>query len=292
MGWENIFQVEIDKYCQKVLAKNFPNVKKYTDIKNFSGYPYRGAIDIITGGFPCQPFSVAGKREGKDDDRALWHEMYRSIREIRPPWVIAENVPGLLTIERGMVFEQVCTDLENEGYQVQPFILPACGVNAPHKRDRIWFVGNNTNARCFTKGSEKSRFGSWQQEGGEKRKPTGEGNGLTDFFSNTASQGLQESKQGELQHSLFDAQRTDTFITDSTGERLEGSIKANVSERKKRDDQLFNGCDRKWEQSWYEVATEFCRVDARIPNRVDRLKSLGNAIVPEVAYQLFKALPL
>jgi len=99
-----------------------------------------GCIDILTGGFPCQPFSQAGKRRGTDDDRYLWPEMLRVIRLAKPRWVIAENVRGLLTMQNGMVFEQVCLDLENSGYEVQPFIIPAVAVNAPHRRDRIWFV--------------------------------------------------------------------------------------------------------------------------------------------------------
>lgn len=140
MGWENVFQVEIDPFCQKVLEKNFPNVTKYGDIKEFNGTKYRGAVDIISGGFPCQPFSSAGKRKGNKDDRHLWPEMLRVIGEVQPSYIVGENVYGLLNWSKGLVFEQVCADLENEGYQVQPVILPACAVDAPHRRDRIWFV--------------------------------------------------------------------------------------------------------------------------------------------------------
>lgn len=143
LGWENIFQVEIDPFCQKVLAKNFPNAKRYADIKQFRGTPYIGTVDVISGGFPCQPYSVAGQRRGSDDDRALWPEMLRVIREIQPTWVVGENVPGIISME----FESVCTDLESAGYAVQPFIVPACAVNALHRRDRVWIIAHFDSAR-------------------------------------------------------------------------------------------------------------------------------------------------
>lgn len=147
-GIQNVFQVEIDEFCQKVLEKNFPETTKHRDIKQFDGTEYYGTIDIISGGFPCQPFSVAGKRKGTSDDRFLWGEMLRIISEIKPRWVVAENVSGLLSIENGMVFEQCCIDMENEGYEVQAFNIPAVAVNAPHRRKRVWIVASiptNTN---------------------------------------------------------------------------------------------------------------------------------------------------
>src|SRR5690606_26122536 len=140
MGWETVQFVELDKFCQQVLKKHWPNVPIHDDIKTFDGTKYRGAIDIVTGGFPCQPFSTAGKRKGPKDDRYLWPDMLRVIREVQPSYVVGENVYGLVNWSGGLVFEQVCADLENEGYQVQPVILPACGVNAPHRRDRVWFI--------------------------------------------------------------------------------------------------------------------------------------------------------
>jgi DNA (cytosine-5)-methyltransferase 1 len=139
-GWVNVFQVERDPWCNKVLTKNFPNVKRYGDIKQFDGRPYFGTIDVLSGGFPCQPFSHSGKREGTDDDRYLWPEMLRVIREIKPKYVLGENVYGLIDWSDGLVFEQIQIDLENEGYEVQAIILPACGIEAPHRRYRVWFI--------------------------------------------------------------------------------------------------------------------------------------------------------
>lgn len=142
MGWTNVFQVEFDLFCQKVLKKNFPHANIYGDIREFDGRPYAGAIDVISGGFPCQPFSVAGKRKGEADDRHLWPEMLRVIREIAPAWVVGENVAGLISMDGGRVFEQICADLESLGYSPEAFVIPAIGVGAPHRRDRLWIAAH------------------------------------------------------------------------------------------------------------------------------------------------------
>lgn len=164
MGWTNVFQVEIDKFCTKVLEKNFPNAKRYGDIKQFDGKPYRGTIDVLTGGFPCQPYSLAGKRNGTEDDRHLWPEMLRVIGEIQPRFIVGENVYGLFNWSGGLVFEQVQTDLESKGYEVTSVILPACGAGAWHRRDRIWFIANlncdgwKNGLNSSEEGCERSTF--------------------------------------------------------------------------------------------------------------------------------------
>ena len=135
MGWENVFHCEWMEFPRKVLEYHFPNADSHTDITKTDFKKYANTIDILTGVFPCQPFSFAGKREGTEDERYLWGEMLRAIQEIKPQFVIAENVFGITNIDGGLVFEQVCFDLENEGYEVQPFIIPACAKNAPHRRD-------------------------------------------------------------------------------------------------------------------------------------------------------------
>ena len=139
-GITNIFACEIDEFCRKVLAKRFPNTTLYKDIKETKFEQYCGTVDIISGGFPCQPFSVAGKRAGTTDNRYLWGEMLRVVREVQPTWVIAENVRGLTNIANGTTFETVCDDLEVSGYEVQPFIIPALSVGACHQRERLWIV--------------------------------------------------------------------------------------------------------------------------------------------------------
>lgn len=147
MGWENVFHCEWNEFGQKVLKYYWPKAISYADIKKTDFTIHRGTIDILTGGFPCQPFSVAGKQKGTEDERHLWPEMLRAIREIQSRYVVGENVPGLINWSKGLVFEQVQADLEAAGYEVQSFILPACGTDAPHKRERIWFVAHSDNNR-------------------------------------------------------------------------------------------------------------------------------------------------
>jgi len=238
---QNIFQVEIDEFCQKVLKKNFPKVIRYNDIRNFNGTQYYGKINILSGGFPCQPFSVAGKREGTKDERYLWEEMRRVISEIKPQWVVIENVYGLLSIQNGMVFEQVLAQMEIEGYETQTFIVPACGKNAPHRRERIWIVAYNDK-----------------------------------FRSN-----LRQHKRQRIQWTDKTRNETDTsykYTPNTNGERFERSEYVRQSKR----------FTQSFETNWYEVATQFCGMDDGIPHRVDRLKSLGNAIVPQIAYEIFR----
>lgn len=173
MGWDNAFWCEIEGFPRKVLSYWFPKSIGYGNIKETDFTPWRGKIDVLTGGFPCQPFSVAGQRKGQEDDRYLWPEMLRAIREIRPTWVIGENVGGIISmvqpgcetevehqaslfektdketiLEQEYVVETICRDLEQEGYSVQPVVIPACAVGAPHRRDRIFFIAHCANARA------------------------------------------------------------------------------------------------------------------------------------------------
>ena len=152
MNWTNIFHCEWNPFCQRVLKHHFPQSISYEDITKTDFAIHRGHIDVLSGGFPCQPFSNAGMQKGTEDERYLWGEMLRAIREIKPRWVVGENVLGLVSWNDGMVFEQVCADLEVEGYEVQPYILPASGKNAPHKRERVWFVAYASDT-CATRPS-------------------------------------------------------------------------------------------------------------------------------------------
>ncbi len=142
-GWTNLFNCEIDPFCQKVLKYHFPNVEQYKNICETDFTVWRGRVNVLSGGFPCQPFSLAGKRKGTEDERHLWLEMLRAIREICPGWVVGENVPGILNLSNGLVFEQVCSDLENEGYNVGAYILPAASVNGKIRRERCWFIAKS-----------------------------------------------------------------------------------------------------------------------------------------------------
>jgi DNA (cytosine-5)-methyltransferase 1 len=148
MGWETLAWCEWNEFGQKVLKHYFPEAEGFGDITKTDFTKYANRIDILTGGFPCQPYSAAGKRLGKEDERHLWPEMLRVIREVQPNWVVGENVLGLVNWSGGLVFHEVQVDLEAEGYEVFPFVLPACAVNAPHRRDRVWFVAHRKNIRC------------------------------------------------------------------------------------------------------------------------------------------------
>lgn len=171
MGWGNVFHCEKEEFCRKVLKYHFPNSISYSDITKTCFKKHYGSIDIISGGFPCQPFSTAGKRRGKDDDRFLWAEMLRAIQEVAPRWVVAENVRGLLTIDKGLVFEQVCTDLENEGYSVQTYIIPAASTNAPHRRERVFIIAYRTGERCRSRSCD--RKGGYVQRDEERNSEKG-----------------------------------------------------------------------------------------------------------------------
>jgi len=160
-GWNNICQIEIDKYCQKILQKNFINVKKYLNIKDFNeteAKKYKGAIDVISGGFPCQPFSISGKRKGSADNRYLWKEMFKTIQIIKPKWVVIENVQGILNIENGMVFEKCCSDLETEGFEVEAYLIPAVAVDCCHLRERVWIVAHSVVSRRRWSGNSSKIF--------------------------------------------------------------------------------------------------------------------------------------
>lgn len=151
MGWENLFHCEWNPFGQKVLKHHFPNSISYNDITKTDFSIHRGQVDILTGGFPCQPYSSAGKRLGTEDERHLWPEMLRAIQEIQPRWVVGENVLGLTNWNGGLVFNEVQTDLEAKGYEVQAYVLPACSKNAPHRRDRVWFVAYSNKVGFSTK---------------------------------------------------------------------------------------------------------------------------------------------
>lgn len=291
-GIETICQVEIDPFCQKVLQKNFPNAQRHADIKNFDGTKYFGAVDIISGGFPCQPYSTAGKRLGKEDERHLWPEMLRVIREARPRWVVGENVGGLISWSGGLVFEEVCADLEAIGYEVQPFVLPACSVDAPHRRDRIWFVANTTY-------SAGQRSISKYNEGTEYESKTWAAHSSNDA-SNPAS---ERRKEWQQDYGREDATEIETRM-ESEFERFGNKridTNSNCSGRKKHNPSAVSNwpgfssgnVSGIWEKWTSEPA--ICGMDDGISAGLDkhrnkRIKALGNAIVPQVAYQIFSAI--
>jgi len=300
-GIDNIFQVEIDKFCQKVLTKNFGSVPAeavgikrgeyqrlpilYNDIKDFNGTEYRNGIDILSGGFPCQPFSQAGKRKGNKDERALFPEMLRIIREVQPRWIVGENVSGILSIHDGEYFEEISASLENEGYKVQSFIIPASSVNAPHRRDRVWIIANTESIGYLYRQNEKhsTKTGLFT---GKIIKDARCTHGKRETQKGNVAETVRQETTSELKQPI-EGNRVRVNASDTNVQGLERCYTRNEIRFKGFQEQIAG---RIWEQNWYDVATRLCRVDARVSNRVDRLKSLGNSIVPQIAYLIFETI--
>lgn len=217
MGWETIAWCEINPFCQQVLKHHFPNAAPHSDIITTDFTVYRGMVDILTGGFPCQPVSNIGLQLGDADPRYLWPQYRRAIREIAPPWVVPENVHGLLTWNGGELFRQICEDLEADGYEVCPVVLPASGAGAGHQRNRIWIIAHSAERRL---------------------------------------------------------ERRERRNTEGYREAADRSVPALVEDR-----------------DWTAYARSFIHRGVHgLPNRVDRTAALGNAIVPQVAHQIFQAI--
>jgi DNA (cytosine-5)-methyltransferase 1 len=303
-GWENVFHCEWNTFGQKVLKHHFPNSISYNDITKTDFSIHRGAIDIISGGFPCQPYSSAGKRLGKEDERHLWPEMLRAIREIQPSWVVGENVRGLTNWNGGLVFDEVQTELEAEGYEVLPFLLPACAVNAPHRRDRIWFIAYSNGSR-YNRQKQQDLYRKTNDvkfTNNFNNAYVSNGNGV---IANTDSNGLDKcnskyevnASKGRINAlSNLNESNGNGLITDTDKIGLQSKMEDGKLGRKLR----FTKCDKRnmWDSfpSFYPI----CRGDDGLSGKLDgitfskwreeSLKAYGNAIVPQVAYQIFKSI--
>jgi len=233
-GWKTIAWCEWNEFGQRVLRHHFPEAIGHGDITKTDFTSYADTIDILTGGFPCQPYSLAGKRKGKDDERHLWPEMLRAIREIRPRWVVGENVLGLVNWSGGLVFHEVQADLEAAGYEVWPYVLPAVSVNAPHRRDRVWFVAY---AKLYANGLRTERGMDLGGELLERPKREEKTNGLNNISKNEwltphpNGNGLnqrngndeeQPSKGGEYALGNADTGNEYGDVADTESERLQG----------------------------------------------------------------------
>ena len=294
MGWENVFHCEWMEFPRKVLDYYWPDADSHIDICKTDFKKYANRIDILTGGFPCQPFSLAGKRKGTNDERYLWGEMLRAIQEIKPKWVIAENVFGIVNIDGGLVFEQVCVDLENEGYEVQPFIIPAAAKNAPHRRDRCWFVAYR-NCRGLERSIKVGRNSinvEWQSKFGN----------ATDTLPIRLQQCEDGGKMGARQEKIC-RQRSEF----ANGIKTNGKISnAPYTDGKRqpgeeyRDTQSGQHCQNCQRNDWHNFPTQspVCSGNDGLPTELDRItfpkwrnesvKGYGNAIVPQIALQLFQ----
>lgn len=265
-GFETIQFVEKDKFCQRVLRKHWPDVQIHDDIKTFEP-DY--SVDLLTGGFPCQPFSIAGKKKGVKDDRYLWPEMLRVIRRCRPFWIVAENVPGIIPI----ALDGVLMDLAKEGYTTESFIIPASAVGAPHKRERIWIIAYSDSARFLM----RRRFG-------------GEGQ-IQDNINWNLSQIQPEWSQCiPKSWATFNAENwfkssanSDGYECDKGTENHDAESFRSEWENPSAKDVSFRPFD-----GWEENQPPVPGVDDGLPNGLDRNRALGNAIVPQVVYPILR----
>ena len=340
MGWKNAFHCEINSFCNEILKYWFPDSEHYEDITKTDFSQWKGRIDVLTGGFPCQPFSLAGQRKGADDNRYLWPEMLRAIREIRPTWVIGENVAGILTmvqpgketevgsqtslfgednrkrvlLRQEYVVETICKDLEREGYSVQPLLIPACAVGAPHRRDRVWFIANRSDAGIEDLQQERedgvfpSRItpdtdGAGLPETRPEQRAAGiAGDGLQRDVTNS-----QRVRSNEVLENLQPEQPDGKGITLVSSERFAADAESTgiKGERDKGQGKIqFNRRDlQSVRPSWQNFPTTepaIRRGDDGISGRLsgitfsrwrqESIKALGNSMVPQVVLEIFKAI--
>lgn len=389
MGWQNLFHCEIQEFPRKVLDYWFPNSESYEDITKTDFTKWHGKVDVLTGGFPCQPFSLAGRRKGADDNRYLWPQMLRAIRQIHPTWVVGENVNGIKTMvescqvtqmgrtdylfeenylyreESRFTLDKICADLEAEGYSVQPIVIPACAIGAPHRRDRVWIVAHRSDPRaetvqqegqdgicsarpsphtqCDGHGNQRARAKK-SKEGQDRPQPRSRrhGSGTTPSYAHGTRQRRRKNKQEpftecsrtpnlgtrrskrlashSLQHrshevhqdhqSQFpDGARTNSLGGQRSSPHSNGcgwneSKHEDASPQKPQQGECQPGGADSPQSRWRNFPTQspVCRGNDGIPFDVDSLtisfpkwrqesiKAYGNAWVPQVAYEIFRAI--
>ena len=318
--FDTIKFVEFDKYCQKVLNKNFPNIPIEGDIRNVKGTEFEA--DVITGGFPCQPFSVAGKQKGTNDNRYLWPEMFRLIKEIKPEFVIGENVQGIINLQDGMVLRQVLNDLEGEGFEVQCFLIPASGIGAWHQRNRTWIIGHSKHNGLLAseKRSRDKKINGGTSEGQnqtiESERTSGSTNDGNVSNTNSGLRGrwgtIGESGEDQIWRfrSKEEEQTTHDIRSQTIGRNViprEGEGEEDVSHsneiglqgRSIQSDNMQDGSTTNQttsssigqQQTWWEIESNLCGIPDGISrvmdkDRANRIKTLGNAIVPQIAREI------
>jgi DNA (cytosine-5)-methyltransferase 1 len=338
MGWENVLHCEINPFGRTILKHHWPNAISYEDITKADFTIHEGTIDVLTGGFPCQPYSTAGKRLGKADYRHLWPEMLRGAREIQPPWIVGENVRGLTNWNGGLVFDEVQADLEALGYEVTPYLLPACAVNAPHRRDRIWFTAYSQSY------GDRRRLRRLEEKNGSERQPEEHredhlqfGNDGEKWYASNAPNSGAESMQSGGENGIYGPKAT----ADTSSKPREQETKREWEELGQKREQIRGDvapvskggyvtnaeCQRlqrrlRTEKSrpaafqspaphtqrnggrWQNFPTQspVCGGDDGLPSELDgitfskwrneSIKAYGNAIAPQVALQIFKAIEL
>lgn len=381
MGWQNLFHCEIQEFPRKVLQYWFPNSESYEDITKTDFHQWHGKVDVLTGGFPCQPFSLAGRRKGADDNRYLWPQMLRAIRQIHPTWVVGENVAGIKTMvescqvtqmgrtdylfeenhlyreESRFTLDKICADLEAEGYSVQPIVIPACAIGAPHRRDRVWIIAHRSDPRaetvqqegqdgicsarpsphtqCDGHGNQRARAKK-SKEGQDRPQPRSRrlGSGSAPSYtsgkrhrrwsnkqepftecSRTPNLGTRRSKRlashpySNGDKTLQPSERTDRLSGFPLSPHSigfgwnESKHEDAISQKSQQGECQLSGADSS-QNRWRNFPTQspVCRGNDGIPFYVDSLtisfpkwrqesiKAYGNAWVPQVAYEIFRAI--
>ena len=309
--FKTIAFVEKDKFCQKVLRKNFPNIPIEDEVRNVKGERFKA--DVITGGFPCQPFSVAGKRRGTEDDRFLWDETIRIVSEQKPKWFIGENVEGIINIQDGMVFRQIHDDLESEGFEVQSLVIPASGVGAWHQRKRVWIIANSNNNGSYRQERNKTIKSSNQSKdrlfvGDDKDVSNTESvRGSSDNNNGRSTQSNRESRVQSESGGERSSKGTGEDVPHSGSERgrsgqtdrqdaedareLTGSQEHREGNTQPGLGGMDDGVSSRLDgHQGFITEPDIPRVAEKIPDRVNRLKALGNSIVPQIIYHIGMAI--
>ena len=273
-GWDTVGFCEIEPFCQKVLRKHWPDVPIYEDVRELNGQSV-GHVDIITAGYPCQPFSVAGERRGEEDDRHLWPEAARLVRELKPTFAVFENVAGHIT----MGLDQVLSDLEGLGYTTETFVIPACAVDAPHRRDRVWIVAYRDAGQRAQSADEMQAGRHAADNGGDVAHAPSEGRRPEGRTSEAIPEPGAEQRSAGCGGVVADAISERGRSGHSKGEYADNVGKPSRHSR-----------DHAGRMEAWLPEPAVGRVANGIPRRVDRLRALGNAIVPQVAYQIFEAI--
>jgi DNA (cytosine-5)-methyltransferase 1 len=310
-GFTTVGQCEFAEFPRKVLEKHWPNVPRWRDVRDVTAESIRSAgierVDLLSGGYPCQPFSVAGKRRGKEDDRHLWPEMFRIIQEIRPTWVLGENVAGHVTLG----LDDVLSDLESIGYTAQAFVIPACAVGALHRRDRVFIVAHTASERCGETGKyqctrSEERIASCRKTMADTSGERLQKWGRTKFEeSNSEAKTRVESelercrKNVAYSNSTRREEQYSSYESNKQGFVTRGSSEEYVSNTNQQHDECCGYGTSQIPQfqtakilgsEYWSTEPNVGRVANGVPNRVDRLKALGNAVVPQQVYPILRAI--
>jgi DNA (cytosine-5)-methyltransferase 1 len=319
MGWTTKAWVEINPFCQKVLRYHFPEAEGFFDIKNTSLIEYANRIDVYTGGFPCQPYSTSGHRLGKNDARHLWPEMRRTYKEVQPVYIVGENVRGLVNWNGGMVFDEVCTELEIDGYEVFPVLLPAAGVGAPHRRERIFFVAyshsNDAGRHRYEQTGRTEGESKIEQQERERVRPDLKRIIQEGTFANAKNNGCEFGKNLDYGNT-GQFYKNERFGNQEDGGELIGrgpstdTHGGGLQRIQNKEEGQFSINGNAWGQ--FPTQSGVCFGDDGIYAGLDAdsifegirprngkafgkwrnesIKAAGNAVVPQIAHQIFKAI--